>query len=607
MFNLFKEGFKVIEEAVVQLTEPLLQLGLGSDNPDRKRAAELGQQAVKLAKVGRREEALGLSQEAIQILRNISAPENTTKLLANLIQNQAALLWGMGRRDEAIQAHTEAVHLMRQIWERDPTKTDILIVALKKLGAVLKKSGRVDEAVHIYEDVVQLRGGIPAHDRDLCAALDELAAIFRLAGRSEDALQCNEEAIQLLRQDPSATSNLGDALNNIGTALGKEKLKALATSLRFNGRLLKEAGRYRDALNVDDEDVALFSTLLEDNPDLLIELTQSLGQLAFDLNCAGRDRDAVETQQRAVELLRKPFATDDSLKATIQLCFSLYRLAVYFRADDRLVEALAAEEEADKLRRQKLEESDTTVAFALVLALDSLCVDLRRLERFEDSVRYGEELARIGRSLAAQAEPETKTLLPNILTNFALELAHVRRHEDALAVDLEVIGMRRQQMEKDKNGSIQGLDVSLARLAGDYEALGHYEKALPAAEERVDLCRNIDSDSEDLARALDALSLSLERVDRVADAVLAGEEAINTRRTLPKNAIASLSLSGSLGNLGVHLRSMGRYEESLAMAEEAVELYRKVVATNPDLAALQMRSPKDFLMRWFAHGLENLA
>ncbi|KAF8184528.1 hypothetical protein K438DRAFT_1111014 [Mycena galopus ATCC 62051] len=186
-----------------------------------------------------------------------------------------------------------------------------------------------------------------------------------------------------------------------------------------------------------------------------------------------------------------------------------------------------------------------------------------------------------------------------------------RRYEDALPVDVEVVGLYREQTETDTTPTA-AFGFSLGRLADELAALGRHDEALRVAEERVDLYRKATASSPnaDLASSLDALSAHLHELgDRTEDVLVACEEAVELRRNLPEatDSILPLSLAASMENLGVFLRAQGRHGDSLSMAQEAVDLYRKIIATDPYLTALDTPSPKNLLIRFCAHSLENLA
>ena len=89
---------------------------------DAERALALGMLGFALSELGRREEALQVAQEAVEIRRRLAAqhPEAFLPDLASSLHNLANRLYEVGRRAEALQANQEAVGLYRRLAEENP-------------------------------------------------------------------------------------------------------------------------------------------------------------------------------------------------------------------------------------------------------------------------------------------------------------------------------------------------------------------------------------------------------------------------------------------------------------------------------------------------------
>ncbi len=86
------------------------------------------------------------------------------------------------------------------------------------------------------------------------------------------------------------------------------------------------------------------------------------------------------------------------------------------------------------------------------------------------------------------------------------------------------------------------------------------------------------------ARALNNLSVRLSELGRREDALAAAEEAVALRRTLAAQRPDAFrpDLAASLNNLAAMLSALGRREDALAAAEEAVALHHTLAAQRPD-------------------------
>ena len=88
--------------------------------------------------------------------------------------------------------------------------------------------------------------------------------------------------------------------------------------------------------------------------------------------------------------------------------------------------------------------------------------------------------------------------------------------------------------------------------------------------------------SEHLASMLQSLGIYLHDLGRPQEALAAAEEALGLWRELAAaNPAHQPELAGSLHNVGAGLRDLGRPQEALAATEEALGLFRELAATNP--------------------------
>ncbi|MGA6152070.1 tetratricopeptide repeat protein, partial [Stenotrophomonas sp. NPDC087984] len=120
---------------------------------------------------------------------------------------------------------------------------------------------------------------------------------------------------------------------------------------------------------------------------------------------------------------------------------------------------------------------------------------------------------------------------------------------------------------------------------------GRHAEALDAAEEAVEIYRRLVADNSaayepDLAHSLTNLGLELSPAGRHAEALDAAEEAVEIYRRLVADNSAAYEpdLAISLSTLGLLLIEMeGDLSRVLRLIGEAVELYRRHIATTPTL------------------------
>ena len=99
---------------------------------------------IRLSGLGRREEALAATGEAVEIYRRLAVarPDAFEPDLAMSLNNLGAELSGLGRREEALAATEEAVDIYRRLAEANPAAfLPDLASSLNNLGHMLSESG----------------------------------------------------------------------------------------------------------------------------------------------------------------------------------------------------------------------------------------------------------------------------------------------------------------------------------------------------------------------------------------------------------------------------------------------------------------------------------
>ncbi len=126
---------------------------------DTEQAWALGMLGYALAALGRREEALEATQEAVEHYRRLAEahPEAFLPDLAGSLNNLGRDLAALGRREEALEATQEAVALYRELAQAHPEAfLPDLATSLNNLGDCLAEMQRFQEALDAYEEAVRL-------------------------------------------------------------------------------------------------------------------------------------------------------------------------------------------------------------------------------------------------------------------------------------------------------------------------------------------------------------------------------------------------------------------------------------------------------------------
>lgn len=297
----------VLRPALVEITRQLYERIKAADDAGQpglkaSRARLAGTLANWLSEVGRRVEALGPAQEAVELYRALARanPEAFNPDLAGSLNDLAAILIKLGRREEALGLVQEAIKLFRELPRVNSGAYNLgLVAALNNRAALLRESGRRVQALELAREAVDLsrvlaQANPEAFDPDLARSLNILALLYRDLGWREEALGPVQEAVKLYR-----------ALVRTNPDAFDPDLAALLNNLAI---LLSELGRRAEALGPAQEALELRRALARANPDAFNpDLARSLGMMGHVQEGNGHLEAALACFREGVETLTPAF------------------------------------------------------------------------------------------------------------------------------------------------------------------------------------------------------------------------------------------------------------------------------------------------------------
>lgn len=265
-------------------------------------ARSLGIHSNRLAEVGRREEAQAAISEAVQIFAGLARarPDAFLSDFAASLNNYSGMLMDSGRREEALAASTEAVQIYRELVE---TGRDELLSAfatsLGNLSRQLADSGQQEETLAETAEVVQIlrrrsEERPDAFRLDFVNSLNMLSNQLGALGRQEEALAATTEIVQVYRQLAEVRP---DAF-----------LPKLAGNLHNLAMALAGLNRWgdRNGLDAITEAVTIRRQLAEVRPDAhRPDLARSLNDRAIWLAILGRREEALDSITQAITIRRQ--------------------------------------------------------------------------------------------------------------------------------------------------------------------------------------------------------------------------------------------------------------------------------------------------------------
>ncbi|KAJ6493833.1 hypothetical protein DFH09DRAFT_1290726 [Mycena vulgaris] len=156
-----KEALVAAQEASMIYTRDVPRLW--GDYLYAPRREELGANAfhslsLRLVTSGELEGALLNAEKAADLYRElVSLTPRHFPTLVNSLQNMASILWNIGRRDEGISASDEAVSIMRKVAEKETYLLGALREALDQLAQYLAETGEAERAAAATSESTEIR------------------------------------------------------------------------------------------------------------------------------------------------------------------------------------------------------------------------------------------------------------------------------------------------------------------------------------------------------------------------------------------------------------------------------------------------------------------
>lgn len=331
--------------------------------------------------------------------------------------------------------------------------------------------------------------------------------------------------------------------------------------------------------------------------DALLELGNHLGD-------AGRSAEALLASQETITLYRELVAKQPAAPHRASLALALNNLCVCLGKLGHAQESLPVVQEAVLLYRALSAEQGMIQYAPLALALQNLSGQLISLGRAPEALPSAQESVDLRRILAAEQPAAHNEHLARVLMNLSMCLAAVDQLQEALMVIQEAVELYRaliveqpveQRMGQPTEHSA-GLAGALLNLSNYLPGLGRANEALPAIEEAVKLRRTLVAEqlaqgnvkvtaacNQELAKALNNLSLLLSQFDRHQEALETAEKAVELYRDVVYECPGpyQADLANALGHISRRLSKLGQCKEALGAVGEAVDLYRDLAAKNP--------------------------
>ena len=527
--ELYERGEPQQALALIQQVMAWVTANLPSNAPYRARSQNL--MGVLLSAVGRHQEALAPTEEAVIIKRELAKTDRDfLNYLAADLTTLGNLYSELGRYKEALAPSEEAVMIFRELATTDPAipvfRGDLASV-LYSLGILYYRLGLEKEALastleaeQIFRVLVKTNPANPDFQNGLAMALDGLGVMYGRLRQEKQALTPTIQAVRIFRElvksNPSFREGLANSLSNLGR--------------RYNN-----LSNHQEALAPIDEAAKLYRELAKTDPinsDYLGRLAMTLNSLSSVYRNLGQYKESLNFSQKAIQVCRKLISLKPA-NPTLQyylaqslgtIGHSYFNLGQWRQAQPPLLEASNIFRELAKTSPAYLGELSST--------LHNLGATYLELGQLQEAIAVTHEAEKFNRELAAKFnDPQSLAYLANSLSNLAVTYNKLGQLQKALGLIQESIKIHRE-LSKTNPGNLNFaiyLADSLNNLGVLQKDLGHPKQARQAFNESIAILQPWDAANPFFRRKLQRMLNNLEELNRLTRQVIAA----NDRTYLP--------------------------------------------------------------------------
>src|SRR6266545_1569169 len=417
------------------------------------------EEALKLQRAGKYDEALPLAERALEIRERLLGTEHPD--VAAAINSLAGIYSDRGKYVKAEPLYRRALNSREKAPGKDHPDTG---ASLNNLALLYRRQGKYAEAEPLYKRALDIREKALGKDHpDTGASINNLAELYYDQGKYAEAEPLYKRALEIREK-----------------ALGKDhpdsaiSLNSLAELYRVQGKHRGAEPLYKRALEIHEK------ALGKDHPDTAI----SLNNLALLYVSQGKYGEAELLHKRALDVKEKALGKDHPSTAT-----GLNNLALLYRRQGKYGEAEPLYKRALDIKEKALGKDHPSTASSLT--------NLAGLYYYQGKYGEAEPLHKraleIWEKTLGKDHPKTATGLNNL----ALLYASQGKYGEAEPLHKRALEIREKALSNDHPDTATSLD-SLAMLymaKGDLVQAVKFQSRANAASER-NLARNLVIGSE---------------------------------------------------------------------------------------------------------------
>jgi tetratricopeptide (TPR) repeat protein len=517
----------IVDEMIVDVTDALnLREGTGVSVNGGTRTAR----ARPRAKVEEVREDL---EEALREIQTLSVDES---IRVTSINNLASLYYDSGRDEEAIPLYREVIAIREA--ELGPEHPEVA-VSLNNLASVYVASGKYAEAEPLYRRSLEIRLTAlgPQHPR-VGNAMNNLASLLHRQGRHIEAEKLYKRALEIRALELEAqlgpesgrltdrgsklelAGNYAAAARSYEEALNAEKTRSGADHVR-TGQLTQNLAKARRLEGKDVESISLFEAALSIFSSSVGSRHVRVARASSDLGEAHREQNRLAEAERYHEKALHAFEYSLGIDHP-EVANTLGYLVAIFEQQGR-------EEEADAARkRQKaIRESYVGPVFSYVAARTTEGSVVR--DRLQDDLTMPQPMHEYQLEVDLGELVSEKLAFAEGLHNLALLYIDLARLEEAEQHMLEALEIR----QSIGDGKRPEVAMSMHGLAKVYVHQERYSEALVRFKEALQIFEaSLGTVHPHVARCWSDLAATAHAAGREGDAVYAEGRARQAQEAL---------------------------------------------------------------------------
>jgi len=284
-------------------------------------------------------------------------------------------------------------------------------------------------------------------------------------------------------------------------------------------------------------------------------------------NGQGHYAKAIESYEKALEIMKKILLADDPLLAT-----SYNNIGFLYNSMGKYSKALEYYEKSLEIREKTLPIDHSSLA----TSYNNIGNLYNSMGEYSKALEYYEKSLEIRKKNLPVNHPDLATSYNNIGSVYD----SMGEYSKALEYHEESLEIRKQILPTDH----PDLATSYNNIGNLYYRMGEYSKALEYYENSLEIMKKtLPADHPDLATLYNHIGLMYNSMGEYSKALEYYEKSLEiNKKTLPAN---HPDLAASYNNIGLVYDSMGEYSKALEYHEESLEIRKEALPANhPDLA-----------------------